>query len=196
MIRALVERAVLPFRWVTCDARYGETPVFLDGIAALGKWYFAEGAADTRVWLHTSPIEPTGRGLLGHPRTHPRVKRTAPRPYEMRELVAQIPAAQWHRRLIKAGSKGPLMAEFACVRVTSIRNELPGPRCWAIFRRTLGPQTEVKFFLSNAPSTCSLQEFVRVSGLRWPIETGLKEAKGEVVWITMKPGPGWAGTIT
>jgi SRSO17 transposase len=180
MITVLIERGVVPFRWVACDARYGETPVFLDEIAALGKWYFAEVAADTRVWRRTPPVEPPGRGLLGRPRTHPRVKRTAPPPYEMRELVTQVPAVQWQRYVIKEGSQGPLVAEFACLRVTSIRDELPGPRCWAIFRRTLGPKPEVKFFLSNAPLTCSRQEFVRVSGLRWPIETGLEEGKGEL----------------
>jgi SRSO17 transposase len=180
MIAAVVERAVLPFQWVTCDARYGEIPVFLDGIAALHKWYFAEVAVDTRVWLHTPLIEPPGPGLWGRPRLYPRVKRTAPPPYEMRELVAQIPATQWHRHFIKEGSKGPQAAEFACGRVTPVRDGLPGSRCWAIFRRTLGAQNEVKFFLSNAPTTCSRQDFVRVSGLRWPIETGLKESKGEV----------------
>jgi hypothetical protein len=98
----------------------------------------------------------------------------------MRELVKLVPADQWQRRKIKEGSKGPLVAEFACMRVTPIRDELPGQRCWVVFRRTLGFQPEVKFFLSNAPATCSLPEFVRVSGLRWPIETGLEEAKGEV----------------
>ena len=180
MIAALIQRAVLPFRWVTCDERYGEIPAFLDGIAALGKWYFAEVAADTRAWVRTPPVDPPGQGLLGAPRKHSRVKRTAPQPYEMRELVKLVPGDQWQRRKIKEGSKGPLVAEFACMRVTPIRDELPGQRCWVIFRRTLGPQPEVKFFLSNAPATCSLPEFVRVSGLRWPIETGLEEAKGEV----------------
>jgi SRSO17 transposase len=38
MIAELSQRAVLPFRWVTCDERYGEIPAFLEGIAALGKW--------------------------------------------------------------------------------------------------------------------------------------------------------------
>lgn len=180
MVTQLVQRAIVPFRWVTCDERYAEIPAFLDGIAALGKWYFAEVAADTRVWVHTPPVEPPGQGLLGAPRKYPRVKRTAPRPYEMRELVLQIPRAQWHRRIIKEGNKGPLVAEFACRRVTPIRDALPGERCWVIFRRTLGSQPEVKFFVSNAPRTCPRHEFVRVSGLRWPIETGLKEGKGAV----------------
>jgi SRSO17 transposase len=180
MVTQLVQRAIVPFRWVTCDERYAEIPAFLDGIAALGKWYFAEVAVNTRAWGHTPAVEPPGQGLLGAPRKHPRVKRTAPRPYEMRELVGQIPRAQWQRGLIKEGSKGPLVAEFACLRVTPVRDELPGERCWAIFRRSLGPHPEVKFFLSNAPRTCPLHEFMRVSGLRWPVETGLKESKGAV----------------
>jgi SRSO17 transposase len=180
MVTQLVQRAVVPFRWVTCDERYGEIPAFLDGIEALGKWYFAEVAVDTRVWVQTPSVEPPGQGLLGAPRKYPRVKRTAPRPYEMRELVLQVPRAQWHRRMIKEGGKGPQVAEFACMRVTPIRDELPGERCWVIFRRTVGTPLEVKYFLSNAPRACSLQEFVRVSGLRWPVETGLEEGKGEV----------------
>jgi SRSO17 transposase len=180
MLKSLVERAVVPFRWVTCDEKYGENPAFLDGIAALGKWYFAEVAVNTRVWRQTPAVEPPGQGLLGAPRRHSRVKPTAPRPNELRDLVWQIPRTQWRRGLIKEGSKGPLVAEFACLRVTPVRDKLPGERCWAVFRRTLGPEPEVKFFLSNAPSTCSLEAFMRISGLRWPVETGLKEAKGAV----------------
>ena len=117
---------------------------------------------------------------MGHLRTRPRVKRTAPRPQEMRELLAQLPAALWQRRVIKEGSKGPLVAEFAFLRVTPVRDELPGPRSWAIFRRTLGPQPEVKFYFSNAPVDCPRHEFVRVSGMRWPVETALGVGKSEV----------------
>jgi SRSO17 transposase len=176
---ALVQRAVVPFRWIAADETCGKSPGFLGGIAARDKWYLVEVPADTRVWWRTPPIEPPGQSLLGPPRTHPRVKRTAPRPPEMRELMAHLPRTAWQRRMIKEGSKGPIVAEFAFVRVTPVREDLPGPRSWAIFRRTLGPQPEVKFFLSNAPTTCPRQEFVRVSGLRWPVETALEEARGE-----------------
>jgi len=179
MIADLAQRAVVPFRWVTCDEKYGGNPAFLEEVAALDKWYLAEVPADTRVWLRTPPIEPPGPSLFGPPRIHARVKRTAPYPAEMRELFTQLPPALWHRRTIKEGSKGPLVAEFAVMRVTPVRDKLPGPRCWALFRRTLGPKPEVKFYLSNAPTTCPLQELVRVSGLRWPVETALEEGKGE-----------------
>jgi hypothetical protein len=160
-------------------ATVSENPAFLDGIAALRKWYLSEVAADTRVWWRMPPVEPPGRGLFGPPRLHARLKRTAPAPVAMRDLAARFPRGAWQRRIIKEGGKGPIAAEFAAVRVTPIRDQLPGPRGWAIFRRSLGPHPEVKFYLSNAPADCPLHEFVRVSGLRWPIETALEEAKGE-----------------
>jgi hypothetical protein len=98
------------------------------------------------------------------------VKRTAPRPLELRALSAQLPRTAWQRRKIQEGSKGPLRVELAFVRVTSVRDQLPGPRCWAIFRRTLGAQPETKFYLSNAPADCSKQELAHITGMRWPVE--------------------------
>jgi hypothetical protein len=38
----------------------------------------------------------------------------------------------------------------------------------------------LKFYLSNAPANCPTADLIRVSGLRWPIETSFKESKGEV----------------
>jgi len=38
----------------------------------------------------------------------------------------------------------------------------------------------IKYYFSNAPANTPLSEFVRISGMRWPIETIFKEAKGEV----------------
>ena len=100
--------------------------------------------------LRTPPVEPPGPGPSGRPRLYPRVKLTAPRPLEMRTLLAQLDRAAWHRRKIKEGSKGPILVELTFVRVTPLRDQLPGPRDWAIFRRTLGAQPETKFYLSNA----------------------------------------------
>lgn len=180
MITDLVQQAVIPFQWVTADASYGKSLIFLEEIERLGKWCLVEVPADTRVWLRTPPIEPPGRSLLGAPRLHPRVARTAPRPREVRDLIRRGPTLKWVRRLIKEGSKGPLVAEFAFLRVTTVREGLPGPRVWLVFRRTLGPKPELKFYFSNAPATCPAREFIRVSGLRWPVETTLEEGKGEV----------------
>jgi SRSO17 transposase len=179
MLAEILAAEHLPFRWVTADEHFGEIPAFLDGIAATEKWYQVEVPKDTRVWLQTPPVQPPGPGLMGRPRLHPRVAPSAPRPVELQALAAQWPRAAWQRWTIKEGSRGPLEADFAFVRVTAVRDSLPGPRLWATFRRLADP-TELKYYLSNAPAHCRHAELVRVTGLRWPIETALEEGKGEV----------------
>ena len=180
MVRDLVERAVIPFQWVLCDEHFGQNPGFLDGIAVLGKWYFAEVPSDTRVWLNTPPVEPPGPSLLGRPRVRARVRLDAPCAQEVREIAAQLPKSKWQRLTIQEGCKGPLVAEFAFLRVTTVRDRLPGPRVWLVLRRSLDPQPELKYYLCNAPATYTPQRLAERSGQRWPIETVLEEAKGEV----------------
>ena len=180
MVHDLVARDVLPFQWVTCDEHFGQNPGFLDGVAALGKWYFAEVPSNTRVWLHTPTVEPAGPGVLGRPRVRARVRLDAPPAQGMRELAAHLPRMKWQRLTIQEGSKGPLDADFAWLRVTPVRNRLPGPRVWAIFRRSLTEPTETKYYLSNAPVGITPRTLVDLSGQRWPIETIFEEAKGEV----------------
>jgi SRSO17 transposase len=167
MLQSLIRRDVLPFQWVTADAHFGEIPAFLDEVAALGKWYLIEVPCDTRVWLDTPRIEPPRLGMLGRPRTHPRVSRNAPPPVELRDLVTQLPKAAWTCECIKEGSQGPLLADFAFLRATTIRDGLPGPRVWVVFRRKHGAEPDLTFYLSNAPTTCPRTEFIRVSGLRF-----------------------------
>jgi len=180
MLAALVQRDQVPFRWVTVDAGYGKSPVFLDGIARLGKWYLAEVPSDLRVWRRTPTVQAPGLGLLGRPRTQPRVALNTPSPSEMQQLAARLPKSAWLRYTVMEGSKGPVVAQFAVLRVTQLRDGLPGSRVWALLRRTLGANPEYKYFLSNAPTTCTLHELIRVSSMRWPIETALEEGKGEV----------------
>jgi hypothetical protein len=95
-----------------------------------------------------------------------RARRSAPRPHELRTLAATLPKAAWTRPVIKEGSQGPIVAQFAFLRVRAIRNRLPGPRVWTEFRGQIHPEPELKFYLSNAPATCSRAELVRVRGLR------------------------------
>ena len=180
MLGELVTRGRIPFQWVTCDEHFGESPVLLDKIDALGKWYLAEVPCNTRVWLHTPPIEPPGPGLLGRPRTRPRLAMNAPRARELRDIAASLPKSAWTRFTFKEGSKGAMVAEFACLRVTTVRDTLPGPRVWAVFRRSLHQPLELKVYVSNAPHTCAHYELAQLCGLRWPVETLFKEGKGEV----------------
>jgi SRSO17 transposase len=146
MLHALVERAVVPFAWVVADEHYGMCPGFLDGVAAEGKWYFAEVPSSTPVWVGEPPVEPPGAGPMGRPRKHARVAAGTPRAEEVRQIAAQLPARAWRRYTIKEGSKGPIAADFACLRVTRARRGRPGLAGWLVLRRSLGEKREVKYF--------------------------------------------------
>ena len=113
MVRGVVERGALPVRWVLADETYGADPKFLDGVAALDRWYFVEVPVSTRVWGGTIAVEPPGQGPLGRPRTRPRAAPGTPKPQEVRALAAALPAAAWRRRAIKTGAQGEIAADFA-----------------------------------------------------------------------------------
>ena len=68
------------------------------------------------------------------------------------------------------------VADFATLRVTNVRDTLPGYEAWLVLRRNI-TTGEVKFYLSNAPIETELTTLVRISGMRWPIETSFEEGK-------------------
>jgi SRSO17 transposase len=181
MLRGVVARAQVPFAWVLADEFYGTKPEFLDGVAALGKWYFAEVSPTTRVWAETPAVEMPGQGARGRPRRHVRVRAGTPVAQEVGQIARGLPQTAWKRYTIKEGTKGPLRAEFAFFRVTrALRRGRPGAQAWAICRRSLGANREMQIFLSNAPAGCARQALVHLSGRRWPVETAIEEAKGEL----------------
>jgi hypothetical protein len=109
-----------------------------------------------------------------------RLRDTRKHPVPVKDLVKKIQKQDWVRAVIKEGSKGPIVCDFAFLRVTESRSGLPADQLWLIIRRNLDDPSEVKYYFSNAPVSIPLAELVRVCGMRWPIETIFEEAKGEV----------------
>jgi SRSO17 transposase len=176
MMKEIRQQGTLPGRWLTCDEAFGQSPAFLDQIADLDLWYYAEVPHTTRVWRDrpaTYVPEWSGRGRKP---TVARLVDDAPDPQTVADMAASIPAEQWSRHTIKEGSKGPMVADFAFLRVVAVRDGLPGPDVWLIFRRALSTG-ELKVYLSNAPQETSHDTLVRISGMRWPIETSFEDGK-------------------
>jgi SRSO17 transposase len=170
----------LLFQWVAADALYGDSPAFRDGVAALHKWYFTQIKATSLVWLNRPEVYlPPWKGR-GRKPTRLRLCQPSPKPRSVAEIAAQIPARAWSRATLKEGSKGPIVCEFAFLRVVESRAGLPGPELWLVLRRNLDNPAEIKFYFSNAPLETPLLELVRLSGLRWPIEIIFEESKGEL----------------
>ena len=181
LLQTVVKRDSLAFRWVAADALYGDSPAFRDGVAALhDKWYFTEIKCTTQLWQTRPDVYlPPWKGKGKRP-TRLKLRFPDNRPIEAKDLSAHLPASAWLRATVKEGSKGPIVCDFAFLRVVETRNGLPGPDLWLVLRRNLEDPTVVKFYFSNAPSTTPLTEFVRLSGLRWPIETVFEESKDQV----------------
>ena len=178
MVAAIHALGILPFRWLTCDEAFGRDSTFLDQVGHY-VGYFAEVDHDTRVWL-TRP-QTAIPAWTGHGRMPTRLQLCPgePEPSAVAAIAAALSTDQWTRQTIKEGSKGTLIADFAMVRVVAVRDALPGPEVWLVFRRN--PVTaELKCYLSNASEQTPLTTFAWVSGMRWPIETCFENGKQEI----------------
>jgi SRSO17 transposase len=65
MLEAITPQGTLRFQWITCDEAFGCDTWFLDRIAGLQRWYFAEVPKNTMVWTQwpETAVPPwSGRG--------------------------------------------------------------------------------------------------------------------------------------
>ena len=180
MIEAAVDSEVLPIAWVTCDEAFGNNPEFLGNLERAELRYLAEVPVSTLVWRERPETEVPAAKSRGRPPSRRRLVAETPPSLRVDQLAAQLPLGAWRKRRVKDGEKGPIQARFAFVRAVAVRDSLPGPDIWVVFRRSLNEPQELKAYLSNAPADTPLGELVRISGMRWPIETCFEEAKGSL----------------
>lgn len=176
MLTAVHKTGTLRGQWVACDEAFGRDTDLLDQVAGLGLWYYAEVPHNTLVWLKrpaTAVPEWSGQGRKP---SRLALVEGEPAPQSVSAIAETLSADRWSPHTIKEGSKGPLVAKFACLRVVASRDGLPGPEVWLILRRDL-LSGELKTYLSNAPLETPLTELVRLSGMRWPIETCFEDGK-------------------
>ena len=180
LLQTALERGELPSQWVAADELYGDSPAFRDGVAKLGKWYFVEVSCSSHIWLEKPEVYlPAWKGRGRQP-TRLRLRNPEQKSQRVDTLAQQLPDKAWVRAKIKEGTKGPLVCDFACLRVIEVREGLPGPERWLIIRRNVDDPMEHKYYFSNAPATIEPLELVRISGMRWPVEIIFRAGKVEV----------------
>jgi SRSO17 transposase len=177
---AMVADAVaagVPFRWVTGDSVYGDSPTFCQGVRELGKWYVLDSSADARVWTSEPQVAPPGRKpARGRATTRPKV---LTKPVRVDEVVAGLPASAWRRVRVAQGSQGPLIYEYARVRAWFSEEGLPSGPERLLVRRGPGQEPELKYHRTNAPAGVPLPELAGIRSRRWSIEQDFQNAKGE-----------------
>jgi SRSO17 transposase len=177
LINEVVATGLFPAKWIGADAAFGSDIDFLN---ALPKeiYYFAAIKSDTQVFTKKPKLGlPSYKGHGRRPSKF-RILCGQPTPRSVSE-IAKSGKLAFKPVVIAEGSKGPVIAEVARIRVYLSRDGLPaGDPQWLFFRKN--NDEEIKYAISNAPKEISLSELVEASNMRWPIEQCFQEGKGQV----------------
>jgi SRSO17 transposase len=149
-----VRAAGLQIDGVLADAAYGNVHAFRTALDRMGLRYAVGVASRLTVQVNG-----------------------ARRRFKIGRVITQLPRHAWRRVVWAQGTKGPLAARFAALRVRPVARR---PECWLLAERPLTPHGERKAYLVNLPATASLRELVRLARGRWPIEQHYREFKDEL----------------
>lgn len=169
----------IPFRWVGGDSIYGNSPIYVQGARELGKWYVVDISCDTLVWTERPRViaaKDRPRLKNGRAQTKPLVQGKRRR---ADEVIAALPASAWQRIVVRDGSQGPVMCEYAEVPVWFSEDGLPGPAERLLARRSVGQSPELKYHRAYAPMTVPLSKLAEVRATRWTVEEDIQTGKGE-----------------
>jgi SRSO17 transposase len=161
------------FDWVTADETYGRNGTFLDDLEAQQQRYLVEVPVTTTVWT----ADPAGEvpPYAGRGRRPRRARRDRVR--SVKAVAADLPTEAWHTYQLREGACGPLVFQFAAVRVWAVRHRKAGPPIWLLIRRSLEAQPEIKYYVSNAAADTPLETLALVSGCRFRVDEFFEEGK-------------------
>ena len=160
LAKAMLQRALeagVPASWVTADEVYGND-------------------RRLRVWLEEQGVP----HVLAVKSTEPLWVWTEKGPAQVgaAKLASQVLDEDWVRLSAGDGAKGPRMYDWARVDIRPLKE--PGNGYWLLVRRSIAKPEEMAYYVCFGPQDTTLEELVRVAGIRWSIEEGFEQAKGEV----------------
>jgi hypothetical protein len=111
------------------------------------------------------------------------------------QLATSVPPEHWVACSAGHGAKGRRLYDW--VRVELAAPAAVGCKRWLLVRRSRR-DGELAFYACYGPASTSLVGLVRVAGVRWAIEEGFQQAKGEVGLdhYQVRRWPGWYRHIT
>ena len=176
-LRRVASNGHVHFDWVTADAHYGDDGELLDALESDSQRYLLEGRAEKTFWTVDPASQVPDYAGAGRPPS-----RAARDHVQSAKAIAEgLQPTDWHALKLREGAKGPLVFEFARVRVGSVRHRKPGPATWLMIRRSLDKKNpEIKYYVSNADEQTPLETMALVSGTRWRVEEYFEQAKGEL----------------
>jgi SRSO17 transposase len=189
-----VMQAGVSFGAVVMDAGYGISAPLRQGLSALGLLWAAGIPRIQKVYPADVRLGPA-------PRTRGGPRKTPIPDEEAVAAEAMLTKNSWQRITWRRGTKGPLRAKFAAVRVRvadgpEVRlqgrtgQHLPGDEVWLVGEhRTSG---ERKYYLSNLPPHTSLKQLASLIKARWVCEQAHQQLKEEL-GLDHFEGRSWRG---
>ncbi len=175
MLRRTLAVGKVHFDWIIADELYGASGHFLDGLEGMHLQYVVEVKSNALVYTVDPATLPGGmpgpkkRRRLGSYR-YPEIR-------SVREIIADLPDEAWQPMKLREGSMGPLVFEFAAMRVWAMRHDRPGPPVWLLFRRSLAKKPEIWYYVSNAGEDTPWEDLAMVTGSRIRVEEYFEDAK-------------------
>jgi SRSO17 transposase len=173
LVRRTVVSDVVKLDWITADEEYGRSGDFLDEMETLEKRYVVEVPVNTTVWTEDPALCIPAYSGKGRVPTKP--SRESVR--SVKDIAASLGSGAWRRLCVGEGAKGPLVYDFAAVRVWAVRHGQAGPPIWLLIRRSLEEKPEVKYYVSNADEKTPLEVLAKVACTRHRIEEFFEDAK-------------------
>jgi SRSO17 transposase len=175
MLRRTLAAGKVRFAWIIADALYGDSGGFLDSLEGMHQRYVMEVKKNTLICTVDPAMLP---GITPGPKK--RKKLGSYRYREIRsiaEIVSDLPSDAWRVLKLREGAKGPLVFEFAALRVWAMRHGRPGLPIWLIIRRSLEKSPDVKYYVSNAREATPWQNMAMVTGTRIRVEEYFEDGK-------------------
>jgi SRSO17 transposase len=189
-----VRAAGVRFSCVLADAGYGMSAPFRQGLSERGLAWAVGIPSRQKVYAHdVSMIFPVA--VRGRPR-----KNAIPDAKSI-SAKAMLETVKWRKVSWRRGTKGPLVARFAAVRVRvadgppqRIRDmgaqHLPGEEVWLVGEhRSTG---ERKYYLSNLSADTPVKQLAGAIKARWVCEQGHQQLKEEL-GLDHFEGRSWKG---
>ena len=184
--------AGIPRGTVLMDAAYGDEAGMRDRLSAQGLSYAVGVRPGTTVWWgQHQPAPGPLKQTRGRPRT--RVRRDAShQSISVLDLARALPAASWRTIKWREGTNTPLASRFARVRCHAAQGGRARDEEWLLIEWPKGEAEPTHYFLSNLPTTLSLEELVATAKMRWRIERDYLELKQEL-GLGHYEGRNWRG---
>ena len=95
-------------------------------------------------------------------------------------IVSEISDKDWQEVTWSEGTKGKLSGRFSRMRVCVVvkNKKVTDETGWLLFERRRG--VELKVYMCWGLDNASLNDLVKIAHLRWTIEQGFKQMKGEL----------------